>query len=217
MAAAALGTAIAGNVAMDAAKDQKLASYMTGVSGAVPGAIQTATALIPGKYEKQQEKEYEGIQAQVAGGKGGLKDWRKKREEGAIAARGAKARAAMAAKFGRGSAVMGGAGGVPFQQLQEFAKTTFGREAQERSKLREADLAMAVKLREYANNLRNQIMARKREDAALATEGVGKMMGIPTGSPEADILAAQQQQDALQAAGQAKRDLETLQMQQGMG
>ena len=181
------------------------ATKVAGVAGAVPGAVQTATALIPGELEKEQKKEYEGIRALVAKGKGGLEDWRKKREEGEIAARGAKARAAMAAKFGRGSAVMGGAGGVPFQQLQEFAKTTFGREAQERSKLREADLAMAVKLREYANNLRNQIMARKREDAALATEGVGKMMGIPTGSPEADIAAANQQQQRLQDAADAER------------
>lgn len=154
------------------------------IASPITGAVKMGVALIPGKYEKEQKKEYEAIRARVAAGKGGMTASELAKRRGAAEASTGRAKANLAAQMSRGAAAGGGAGGQAFEQMRQSSRELEGKELQEKSDIRKQDLDQAVKLREYANKLRNQMMAQKAEALGMGIEAYQEMEPALTAAGE---------------------------------
>jgi len=171
-----------------------------------PALTDAAIKLIPGPLEKQMMQEYESIRALTAGGGGGLTTSQEDALRGAAEARTARTKRGLWQQLNRGKDVLGGEGGQKWEAYRTLGREAEGEEAQEKSRIRESSLNLAVKFREFASRLRAQLMAKKAADAEGAIAAWNRVQGVPTGSPEADREAAELQREQLTATGEAWRD-----------
>lgn len=154
------------------------------IASPITGAVKLGAAVIPGKLEREQKKEYKAIRARVAAGKGGMSATELAKHRGVAESSTARAKANLASQMSRGASSAGGVGGQAFEQMRQSSRALEGKELQEKSDIRKQDLDQAVKLREYANKLRNQMMAQKAEALGMGIEAYQEMEPALTAAGE---------------------------------
>ena len=133
-------------------------------------AVKMGVALVPGKYEREQKKQYEAIRARVAAGKGGMSATELAKHRGVAESSTARAKANLASQMSRGASSAGGVGGQAFEQMRQSAREIEGKELQEKSDIRTKDLDYMERMTRLANEMRNQMMAQKAEALGMGIE-----------------------------------------------